>query len=197
MADTLLQIWGGLFYLLNKICFSKVERASGTAKQNGWRVRSWIVYLTGLPAWVFIFVSERDWIAAAIESGGAPAMISGLILAARGDGTEPKWLNMLAKFSIFAGLGLSIHEYGGITNISQFLELGIASGFLIGTYLMARNSQHGYPWLMLGNISCAALMGLEGYFILMGQQLVSLVFVVDAYVVRIKSNLTNRVSDGL
>lgn len=196
VTDNLLQIWGGLFYLLNKICFSRSERESDVVNKKRWRIKSWIVYLAGLPAWVIVFVSERNWIAATVETGGAPAMTFGLIVATRGDGLESAWLNVLAKLCVFAGLGLSLYEYGGITNVSQLLELGIASGFLVGTYLMAHNSRHGYLWLILGNMSCAALMGLEGYYILAGQQLFSLVFVTDAYVIRSKSNLVDRISDG-
>ncbi len=195
MDNNILQICGGLFYLVNKICFSRAERAAGATNQKEWRVRSWIVYLAGLPAWVAIFVSEHNWIAAAVESGGAPAMISGLILALRGDENESVWLNSLAKVCVFAGLGLSLYEYGGITELSQILELGIASGFLLGTYFMARDSQNGYLWLVLGNISCAALMYLQGYYILMVQQLASLVFVLDAYLIRLRNNSKNNVSN--
>jgi len=39
-------------------------------------------------------------------------------------------------------------------------------------------------WLISGNVSCATLMGIEGYFILMAQQLVSLIFVTVAFLVR-------------
>ena len=188
MLDIFLQISGGLSYLLNKVFFSRAERGLTAASRKAWRIRSWIVYLIGLPVWVVVFVSEHNWIAAAVESGGAPAMISGLIVAWRGHGAEPRWLNHLAKLSVVFGLGLSLYEYGGITDITQVLELGIAAGFLLGTYLMAKDSQQGYLWLMLGNVSCSSLMGLEGFYILMVQQLVSLVFVVDAFMVRRSSS---------
>ena len=91
---------------------------------------------------------------------------------------------MIAKLSVLIGVVLSVHEFGGIKTPHQFLELGIAAGFLMGTYMMAKDNVHGYFWLMLGNISCASLMGMEGYFILMIQQLVSLIFVTDAFLVR-------------
>jgi len=35
-------------------------------------------------------------------------------------------------------------------------------------------------------VSCASLMGIEGFFILMTQQLVSLAFVIDAFLARRK-----------
>jgi len=180
-----LQIWGGLFYLLNKIYFSRAERSTNSYNRKSWRVRSWIVYLTGLPAWIVVFAREHNWIAAAVESGGAPAMFIGLIIALRGKGTEPKWLDYIARIAIVSGLALSIYDHGGIKT-TQILELGIAAGFLMGTYLMAKDLSQGYFWLMLGNVTCSTLMGIEGYYVLMVQQLVSLIFVADAYLIRKK-----------
>lgn len=184
MIDISLQIWGGIFYLLNKVFFSQAERSKTINVRKIWRIRSWIVYLTGLPAWVIVFISEHNWIAAGVESGGAPAMLVGLIIAWRGHGAEQKWLDSIAKLSVFVGLILSVHEFGGIKNLCQLLELGIAAGFLMGTYLMAKDNVQGYLWLMSGNVSCATLMGIEGFYILMTQQLISLGFVSDAYFVR-------------
>ena len=77
MLEILLQIWGGAFYLLNKIFFSRAERDNAISRRRLWRIRSWVVYLVGLPAWVIVFISEHNWIAAGVESGGAPAMIMG------------------------------------------------------------------------------------------------------------------------
>jgi len=184
MVDLPLQIWGGVFYLLNKIFFSRAERSKNERLRRVWRIRSWIVYLAGLPAWVVVFISEHNWIAAGVESGGAPAMTIGLIIAWRGHGNEPKWLDYVAKISVLIGLTLSFYEFGGIKTLNQFLELGIAAGFLMGTYMMAKDKVQGYFWLMLGNVSCASLMGLEGFFVLMAQQTVSLFFVTDAYLAR-------------
>jgi hypothetical protein len=186
MFELSLQIWGGLFYLLNKVFFSRAERSKTIDSRRVWRIRSWIVYLIGLPAWVVVFISEHNWIAAGVESGGAPAMIVGLIIALRGHGTGQKWLDSIAKLSVFVGLALSVHEFGGIKTPSQFLELGIAAGFLMGTYMMAKDKAQGYFWLMLGNVTCASLMGIEGFFILMIEQLVSFIFVADAFLVRRK-----------
>lgn len=184
MVDLPLQIWGGVFYLLNKIFFSRAERSKNERLRRVWRIRSWIVYLAGLPAWVVVFISEHNWIAAGVESGGAPAMTIGLIIAWRGHGNEPKWLDYVAKLSVLIGLTLSFYEFGGIKTLNQVLELGIAAGFLMGTYMMAKDKVQGYFWLMLGNVSCASLMGLEGFLLLMAQQTVSLFFVTDAYLAR-------------
>ena len=134
MLNIILQLWGGTFYLLNKLFFSKAERAVNQRHRQKWRLRAWTAYLVGLPPWVFIFISERNWIAAAVESGGVPAMLIGLI-AARQDHTqlhEYVWLDHLAKLMILIGLGLSLYEFNGLATLNQFLELGIAAGFLMG-----------------------------------------------------------------
>ena len=176
-----LQIWGGACYLSNKICFSRAERSQTDEMKRAWRIRSWAVYLAGVPAWVIVFVGEQNWIAASIEAGGTPSMAAGLVMAARGKGDSPKWLDRLAQVCIVFGIGISVSDNGGFTLATQYLELGVTAGFLLGTYFMAKQKSSGYLWLMLGNVSCAALMGLQGYYLLMVQQTVSLVFVTDGY----------------
>ena len=157
------------------------ERTSNTQDKRKWLILAWTVYLIALPAWVIVFIVKDNWIAAAVEAGAAPSMLIGLCIALRGRGKEPFWLNWLSNLAVVAGLGLSLYNFGGITSISQILELGIAAGFLIGTYQLAKQNPQGYLWFILGNVSCAMLMGLEGYNLLMIQQLISLIFVVDAY----------------
>ena len=175
-----LQVWGGAAYLAHKICLSRAERSADETANRRWRLRSWTVYLAGLPAWVVVFLAERNWIAATVEAGGGPAMAVGLVIALRGHGSEPRWLDHLARFAVAAGLGASLLDFGGITTATQVIELAIAAGFLMGTYLIAKDRPQGYFWFMLGNVSCSLLMGLQGYHILMLQQGVSLAFVVDA-----------------
>lgn len=194
MLNILLQLWGGVFYLLNKLFFSKAERAVNQRHQQKWRLRAWSAYLIGLPSWVFIFISERNWIAAAVESSGVPAMLIGLSAAweVRTQFHEYVWLDYLAKLMIIIGLGLSFYDFGGLVTLNQFLELGIASGFLMGTYLLAKSKPQGYFWLAIGNISAALLTMRERYFLLMIQQMISLVIVIDAYQVqrrKVKENM--------
>jgi len=183
MLNFLLQTWGGTFYLLNKLFFAKAERAVNQRHQEKWRLWAWSVYLFGVPPWVFIFISERNWIAAAVESSGVPSMLLGLTAAWQGHSgvQESVWLDRLAKLTIMIGLGLSFYDFGGLTTLNQFLELGIAAGFLMGTYFLAQNKPQGYFWLMVGNISAALLMMRQGYFLLMMQQSISLIIVIDAY----------------
>lgn len=144
MLSSFLQIWGGVFYLLNKIFFSRVERSASERKKRLWRIWSWIVYLIGLPGWVIIFVIERNWIAAALETGGVPSMFMGLVIALKGKGKEPKWLNYISLVAMFVGISFSLYDFGGLTSITQILELGIVAGFLTGTYLLAREKPVGH-----------------------------------------------------
>lgn len=177
--NIVLQLWGGLFFLANKIFFSLSERSE---EKRFWKIRSWIVYLVGLPAWVTIFVLEHNWIAASIETAGALAMILGLVNALRGEeGDAPKWLDWLVRVAIVLGISVSLYDFGGLNKFTQWLELSMVTGYLIGTYTLAKRNPAGYKWFMLMNASNAILMGVQDYTWLMIQQLVSLGFVVDAY----------------
>ena len=183
MINLLLQLWGGAFYLLNKFFFSRAERSLTFPAQQRQRLWAWISYLAGLPPWVIIFVTEHNWIAAAVETSGVPAMLMGLNHARQGQSQlqAHPWLDRLARVMVFIGLTLSLYDFGGITTLNQWLELGVATGFLLGTYWLAKERPQGYFWLIVGNVTAALLMMKQGYFLLMMQQLTSLGFVFDAY----------------
>lgn len=162
------------------------ERAFNRNHQQKWLKLAWMAYLIGLPPWVFIFITERNWIAAAVESSGVPAMLIGLSAAWQGYSRlhESIWLDHIARLMIIIGLGLSFYDFGGLTTFNQILELGIAAGFLMGTYLLAKSKPQGYFWLLVGNVSAASLMMRQGYYLLMAQQILSLSLVFDAYLVQ-------------
>ena len=184
MFNIFLQITGGLFYFSNKLFFAAAERTKNKYKKQQWRTAAWIVYLLGVSPWVIIFISEHNWIAAAIESSGVPAMLMGLVNVWRKENNSSlsRWLDILSKIMIITGLGISLFDFGGITALNQIIELGIAAGFLFGTYFLAKSSSFGYIWLLVGNISAALLMMRQGYYILMYQQLISMVPVTDALI---------------
>lgn len=183
----LLQIWAGAFYLLNKIFFSRAERNQGEWKRK-WKIASWAVYLIGLPAWLLVFAQKPNWIAFGVEAGGAPAMVLGLVIALRGKENEPNWLNIFALLGAVLGLLYSVRIFHGITTINQVLEMGIAVGFLIGTYLLAKENPKGYLWFLLMNASNAVLMGIQSYPWLCLQQIISFAFVLDAYLIEKKNS---------
>lgn len=177
----ILQLWGGVFYLANKIFFALAARADTMVLRRKRLIYAWVVYLWALPAWVVVFLMNDNWIAAAVEAGAGPSMLVGLIIAVKGHGEAPEWLSHVAKATTVIGIGLSLYQFGGITSIRQVFELGIATGFLFGTYYLAHQKPSGYLWFILGNLSCALLMGVQGIYIMMGQQILSLIFVFDAY----------------
>ena len=180
-----LQWLGGGFYLLNKIFLSFSEHALLRENQNWrkkWRISSWVVYLLGLPPWVIIFIKERNWIAASVEAGGAPAMILGLVMALRGkESKAPPLLKRTAQVSIAFGFAYSLYDFGGLNTVNQWLEVGLVVGYLVGTYLLALEKMSGYLWYVLMHVACGWLMWIQGYPWLFLQQVVSLVFIFDAY----------------
>lgn len=178
--------WGAaLFYLLNKIFLwfsERAVRARKDAAARRWRILSWLVYLAGLPPWVAIFIAKHDWIAAALETSGAPAMFLGLAYAWRGaTHAPPRWLDHLALAFTIVGLAYSVYDFGGLSTLNQVLEIGLVFGFLIGTYQLAKRQVTGYLWFVLMHLSCAALMWRQDHLLLFAQQLLSLLFIVDAY----------------
>lgn len=182
----ILELWGGLFYLLNKIFFSVFEKTQRKILQ----ILSWAVYLIGLPAWVIIFIQEKNWIAASIESAGALSMILRLTRSIRGKEATPKILNTITGIFVVMGIGYSAYDLGGLHHFTQFLELSMTTGFLLGTYLLARENNKGYLFFLLMNASNAILMLQEKRDILMIQQIVSMFFVLYAWIQSQKNKKT-------
>ena len=181
----ILQWLGGGFYLLNKIFFSFSERAKKHGEQKlgqKWQIAAWAVYLAGLVPWVILFVGWRNWIAAFLELSGAPAMCLGFVTAIRGEVRKsPRWLDWFSRFCIIFGLACSLYDFGGLNTLNQWLEIGLVVGYLIGTYLLAKEHASGYLWFVLMHISCGALMWIQESPWLVLQQVVSLGFIIAAY----------------
>jgi hypothetical protein len=165
-----------------------MERSHAEETKRNWCIASWVVYLIGLPPWVWIFCLERNWIAASLEAGGAPAMVLGLVIALRGRQDEPTWLQwfkyIVIGIAVLAGFGYSWQMFRGITTLNQVLELGIVVGFLVGTILLANKKPSGYLWFLLMNGSNAWLMAVEHYPWLVVQQVVSFLFIADAFLIQ-------------
>ena len=182
--DLLVQIWAGSFYLLNKVFFSTAERAEPALKRK-LKATGWIVYILGVPAWAIILIGNHNWIAASIEIGGVPAMLLGLYNVVNSNKKRNKPLEFTARFSTYSfimfGVGFSLFEYGGINTLSQILEIGIMIGFLLGSYLLAKNSVYGWPFFMLMNVSAGMLMYIQDKPILAAQQALSLGFVIYGF----------------
>jgi len=124
--DIVLQIWGGLFYLTNKICFALAEGKEKSRKRQ-LKIIGWAIYILGVPAWVIILIIKHDWIAASIEAGGIPAMLFGLFNVYKNSEKHNRFFDIITSFFTYSfiifGTSYSLYDYGGITSISQKLEL--------------------------------------------------------------------------
>ena len=190
--DIALQIWGGCSYLVNKILFAIAEGKDQNVKRK-FKLYGWVIYIFGVPAWVIILLSEKNWIAASIEAGGVPAMLLGLHTVYKMSASPSKIFDRVASFftygAIALGLSYSLLENSGITSYSQVLEIGVMIGFLLGSYLLAKNNRKGWLFFMVMNGSMAALMLIQLKPVLAVQQIVSLSFVVYGFRVSKKSEL--------
>ncbi|MCK9175412.1 MAG: hypothetical protein M0O96_09065 [Desulforhopalus sp.] len=182
--ETLLQFWGGAFYLINKIFFALAEGKKQTVKRK-LKLCGWGIYILGVPAWVIILLGEQNWIAASIEAGGVPSMFLGLYTVYKRSKTPNKIFDNIASFftycAIVSGVSYSLFDYGGITSLSQILEAGVMLGFLLGSYLLAKNNRSGWLFFMLMNGSMATLMLVQNKPLLAAQQLLSLCFVIYGF----------------
>jgi hypothetical protein len=200
-----LQIWGGIAYLLAKILLSYAEGLSDDRKL---RTAGWAAYLAGLPAWVILLASRQTWIACAVEAGGAPALILGMVVAWKRISHINRGIDWCIKIftylMIVLGIFYSIYEFSppqapsalplvsegrfvqgrfvGITTFTQVLEIGVTFGFLLGTYLLAKKKSAG--WLLFAEmlICMCIIMLIQGNFILVVQQAISLVIAIIGFV---------------
>ncbi len=79
------------------------------------------------------------------------------------------------------GLAYSIYKFHGLDVLTQWFEIGLVSGFLIGTYQLAKERASGYLWFLVMHLSCIALFWVQGFPWLVFQQVVSFAFIIDAY----------------
>ena len=177
-----------MLYLTNKVFLDLMERERGRNEEWFWfwKKRAWEAYILGLPFIVVCFFRERAWIFGWVEFGGLPSMLCGLI-AARSRRDAPKWLDWTALAAIPIGIALSVHDFGGINTVSQWLEIGGSSGFLVGTYLLAKDRQSGYWWFLLMNAATGGLFYIQHHPAFVAQQIVSVAFNLDAYRIRRKA----------
>ena len=180
--DLILQIWGGLGYLLAKILLAIAEGSSDGRK---WRIAGWFSYLIGIPAWVILLASKDSWIVAATDLGSIPSMILGIVSAWKKDVQVNKKFDLFVKsftfLMIITGVSYSLYLFHGITAFSQVLEILITFGFLLGSYLLAKKNPSGWLLFALMCICMGALMFLQGKFLLIFQQGVSLIVVIFGY----------------
>lgn len=181
----LFQIWAGSFYLANKILFAFAETQTSGQKRK-LRIYGWVVYILGVPPWLVILIAERNWIAASVEAGGLPAMFFGLFNAYKNIDTPSKCMDQTTSVCTYAalvlGLSYSLWDKQGLTSASQLLELSAMTGFLLGSYFLAKQDFRGWLFFVLMNTSMAALLFIQDKLILSIQQMLSLCFVIFGFV---------------
>ncbi len=181
-VSLVLQFVGGVLYLLNKMFFARYEwlvyYAHRSAAQRS-LILGWVVYIIALGPWVILFASWNNWIAAMMEFSGLPAKIIGLRVALRGEGkySPPAWLRSFSYGGIAFGCAYSFYLIGIMTVPTQWLEIGVALGFLVGTELLSRQRMSGYFCYVVMHVSCGALFYVQNSPWLVLQQSASLCFV--------------------
>lgn len=180
-----LQIIGGVLYTVAKLGFSLSERAKrvgNSKKDRNCRILAWVLTICGLPPFLWLFVLQRNWIALGVEVSGVPSMIIGILIAWRGlEWKKPKWLAWLAYACMVGGFWYSLYDFKGVTDVRQVVETSMVVAYLVGTWLVAHQNRKGYLWYVLMHVSMALLCRLQGWWWLVAQQLLSIVFVIDAY----------------
>ena len=181
--EIFLQIWGGTGYFLAKVF---LVRAEFTEKDKKWRLAGWIVYLLGLPAWVILLAGRQNWIAAAIETAGVPAIILGIVLAWKQKNNPKKiidWcIRLFTGLMIILGVSYSIYTFNGIRTFSQVLEILIIFGYLVSNYLLAKRNPFAWLVFVVGLGSMSLLMFIQGKPILCIQQIISLIPVIIGFI---------------
>ena len=181
--EIILQFWGGTGYLLAKVLLVRAEFAE---HDKNFRLVGWIAYLLGLPAWVILFANKQDWIAAAMETAGVPAMILGIVTTWKQQNNPYKIIDrcigLFTGLMIIIGVSYSIYTFNGIKNLSQILEIISIIGYLVGTNLLAKRNP--FAWLMYAQAhgSMSLLMYIQGKPILCMEQVISVILVIIGFI---------------
>lgn len=183
-----MQIWlvdvlrwvGAIGYLLQKCSLTGREIARG--KSEKWfkwiDVAGWGSYVAGLIPIVIYLAILDYWIAAALELGGAPIMVRGFILAIRGQNKpRPRFLDVIAIVCTVLGIAFSAYRLGTLGTFSQFLELLMVTGFLVGTFQHGDQKVSGYFWYYLMFVSCGWMFYLKHDMMMFWQQVISAIVV--------------------
>lgn len=181
----LLAVWeGAVFYFFQKMFFWMAERAPSEKWRHIWKTIGWGVYPVGMPGWLYVFWHNDNWIAGSVEAAGIFGMFLGLRNELKGVESEPPWLNWVVRGSMVFGLCMSFENFGGFNTWNQLFEILLNVGFFFGVYYLGKKKPSGYLWFLLMLGSNAALQGIQGTYVLMWQQILSIAFIADAYRIR-------------
>jgi len=192
--DLFLQIWGGVFYLLAKILLAFAEGMNNGRKL---RIIGWFSYLFGIPAWVILLAGKNNWVVAAIDLGTVPSMILGIVTAWKQNIQVNKKFDIFVKvftfFMIIVGVSYSVYYFHGITTFSQVLEILVTFGFLLGSYLLAKNNPNGWLLFALMCTCMGTLMLIQDKPLLAFQQGISLIVIIVGYIKAIQKAKSNKI----
>lgn len=169
-----LQIWAAITTVLNKVFLAK-----GGPNRQRWMVLGWVMFLLAIPTWLITFIQHRNWIAAALEVGGVPAAVLGLQKARKGQ-VALLWqrgVDIFTGLMVAIGLSYSLYDRGGITSITQLLEMAAVAGYLVGANQMSKERRSGWYWFGVMNGATALLMIVQAKWGMAAAQFVSLLFV--------------------
>lgn len=65
---------------------------------------------------------------------------------------------LMTYAALILGVGYSLWERQGLNSLSQLLEMMAMTGFLLGSYFLAKQDIRGWLFFMLMNLSMATLM---------------------------------------
>ena len=181
--DIFLQLWGGINYLLSKIL---IVRAEFLQNDRNLRLAGWITYLLGVPAWVILLASKQNWIAAASETAGTPAILFGIVMTWK-QSTQPNkyidWaIRIFTGVMIVLGVIVSVYTFKGIRTFSQVLEIIIICGFLVSNYLLAKRNPFAWMVFMIVIIFMGTLQLIQNKPILFVQQILSFITVTIGFI---------------
>ena len=187
--DTFLQIWGSTFLAAQKglFLFSEWPRGGKYTVSPIFKLIGWWIFLIGLPAWLIIFAQKGNWIAMSVETCGVAGIILGIVNLHKKQPFSEKWLDTFTLVCVALGVTISLYDVGGLTKTTQFLELSLSAGYLVGTYLLASKKHptlqpYGYLSYVVMNGSSSWLMFSQEKYVFAVQQVLSLTCMLLAFI---------------
>ncbi|MDR2447820.1 MAG: hypothetical protein LBD58_11145 [Treponema sp.] len=116
----------------------------------------------GVPAWVILLAGGRDWIAAAIETAGVPAILLGIVMTWKQNNNQNKIIDWSVKaficLVILFGVSYSKYIFNEVKTFSQILEIIIIFAYLASDCLLGKRNPLAWLMFMAGLVSMSVLM---------------------------------------
>jgi|GEM_PF-5165046 len=166
--------FGGFCYIIAKfyLCFFEWNR-NVLLKQAGW-----LVFMIGVLGWIVILSSKQDWIILSVELFGALMLYYGYrSLTTITDEVKDERIAKKLLNACFVVVCLVIGYYVWVDKIftlTAWFEIVVASGFIIGSWALARDYWWGWICYILIHLATATLMGEQGEPLLKNLQYLSI-----------------------